>query len=591
MKFLKEVTERRLIDVAVGRTEADWVIKGGTLVNVNTAEIYQADVAVKGNRIAFVGDVEHTVGKSTKVLNAKNKYILPGFIDTHVHSSESGLSMTEYARAVLPHGTTAIVNDSYGPGVFAGPKALRFETMVAGRTPLKVFFSTPVGTGYYQADPFVNSETMREKQQIEMIEWPETHGINEVMPDRIAEKDAVLLRIVKRASEKGKVIYGHGATMRGGIVQAWLTGVKRIVDHEALTVDEVLEKVRLGVRISVRESCISNIDLVKAIVDGKIDSRYFMFCSDVGSPVKFQAEGNIDVNVRKAVEYGVDAATAVQMATINAAEYMRIDEEIGSVSPGKIADFVIVDDLSRFRIASVVANGDIVAQDGHMVKSIPRARYPKFFYNTVRLKKTLTPKDFEIKAPKSKQTLKVRVIGIVPNDPITEERRVTLNIKSGLVVPDIENDIAKIAVLERYRRTGQMGKGFVKGFKMKSGAFASTYICQYHDLYVIGTKDEDMALAVNQLSKTGGGSVVVNDGEVIALLEYPLSGLMADEPFERTADKLRKLQEALDSLGSFGTLPFAYTLYPVIPLCHYGTIKIGRGGLMVKWKTVPLIAE
>jgi adenine deaminase len=587
-KRVKNPSAEQLIDVAVGRAPADCVIRDGSLINVNTAEIYQADVALKGNRIAFVGDVKHTVGKGTTFVDSKGMYLLPGLIDTHVHSSESGLTITEYARAVIPHGTTSIVNDSYGPGVFAGPKALRFELTAAKQTPLKVFFSTPVGTGYYQGDPFTNSETLREKQQMEMLDWPEAHGINEVMPDKVAEKDKALLRIVKRATQRGKVIYGHGGVMRGAFLQAWVAGVQRVVDHEAITVDEAVEKARIGIRIAVRESCISNIDLVKAISDAKVDPRYFMFCSDVGSPVKFEDEGNIDLGLRLAVKHGIPPVTAVQMATINAAEYMRMDHDIGSISPGKIADIVLVDDLNDFSVRMVLANGKLVAKDGKMVAPIPEIRYPRYFRNTVRLKKSSRPRDFEIHAPENRDMVTVRAIGVVPDNPITEERNVTLTVTNGLVLPDRSKDIAKITVMERYRGTGEIGRGFVQGYRMKAGAFASTYICQYHDLYVIGMTDEDMALAVNELVDSGGGFVVVKNGNVLARLQYPLSGLMAEEPFERTADKLRGLQAALDSLGSFGTLPFAYTLYPVIPLSHYGTIKVGREGLTVKWKKVPL---
>jgi adenine deaminase len=591
---MKDVSRASLIDVAMGRSPADFVIKGGILVNVHTAEVYQSDVAVKGNRIAFVGDGQHTIGNETKVIDANGKCLLPGFIDTHVHSSESGLRIDEYARAVMPHGTTAIVNDSYGPGLFAGTKAIRFEIEAAKKTPLKVFFSTPVGTGYYQADPFSNNETLREKEQAEMLNWPEAHGINEIFPEKVAEKDRTLLKIVEMATKKGKIIYGHGAQLRGDVVQAWLAGVGRIVDHEVATVDEAIEKVRLGIRIAVRESGYhSNVDLVKAIVDRKVDSRYFMFSTDVGPPLMFKKEGGIDNNIRIAVGYGLNPMTAVQMATINAAEYMRMDHEIGSIAPGKIADIVFVNDLDEFKVSMVIASGQIVATDGRFVAQIKRIEYPRYFYNTVKLKKMPSPEDFQIKAPRRNDSVTVRVIGIIPGSSIAVEKQKVLRVKNGLLMSDIEDDIVKIVVFERYRGTGEIGRGFVQGFRMERGAVGSTYMCQQQDLFVIGTNDNDMAIAAAELVKTGGGFIAVEGGKVLAKLELPLSGLMADEPFERTCEKLEQLSSAANSLGSFGPYPFNRISAPVIPPggAGFGNIKIGRKGLMVKWKMVPLIVD
>ena len=584
-----------MIDVSTGRSPADFVIRGGTLVNVNTAETYLADVAVKGDRIAFVGNVNSVdgiIGSDTRIIDAAGKYLLPGFIDTHVHTWESWLKIDNYARSVMPHGTTAIVCDYYGPGLFLGPKAIRFEINAAKKTPLKVFFSSPMGSGFYQGDPFSNNETLREKEQVRMLSWPETHGVNEIMPEKVAEKDPPLLRILKLAEEKGRVIYGHAPGSRGNILQAWMVGVKRIADHECMTVDEAIEKARLGVWISVREAgVLSNVDLVKAITDKKVDPRHFMFCSDIGDPVGFKVEGHLDNNLREAVGYGLDPVTAVQMATINAAEYMRMDHEIGSVAPGKIADIVLADDLRSFRVSLVIANGEVVAKDGQFTARMKQMKYPRFFYGTVKLKKTPRPEDFQIKAPKGKDRVTVRVIGLLPNTANTEERRAVLEVKDGLVMPDPENDIAKIVVFERYRGTGEIGRGFVQGFKMRSGAVGSTYYCQQSDLFVIGTNDDDMALAAREIVKMGGGFIAVEDGKVLAKLALPLAGLLADEPLEATLEKLEKVNAAANRLGSFGKYPFLSLIAPPMPVAHFTGLKITRTGYTTRWKMVPLVAE
>jgi adenine deaminase len=589
---MKNVSRATLIDVAMGRSAADFVIKGGILVNVHTAEIYQADIAIRGNRIAFVGEVGHTTKAKTRIIDASGKYILPGFIDTHVHTFHTHTKIDDYARAVMPHGTTTVVNDYYSTGVFLGPRGIKFEVMASKKTPLKVFFSTPMGTGYYQGDPFTNNETLREKAQLEMLDWKETHGINEILPERVADKHAALLKILEMASKKKKIIYGHASGMRGKVLQGWLAGASRIVDHECIEVEEAIEKVRLGVRLALREAgFLSNVDVVKAITDKKIDSRYFMFCSDVASPSMIQKDGHIERNIREAVGYGLDPVTAVQMATINAADYMRIDDEIGSIAPGKIADIVLVDDLSGFKVAAVFAGGEKVAEKGKFVAQTYKIQYPKYFYNTVKLKKVPSAGDFQIKAPKGKATVIVRVIGIVPDSPFTEERRAVLKVENGLVIPEIESGINKIVVFERYRGTGEIGKGFVQGYNMKGGAVASSYHCNQSDLFAIGTNDEDMALAVREILKSRGGLIAVKDGKVLAKLELPIGGVLSEEPLNRMIEKQEKVDAAANSLGSFGVFPFTSMNTPVIPLIHIGEFKICRKGLMKKWKIVPLIVQ
>ena len=564
---------------------ADLLIENGNLVNVHSGKIYPANVAVKGKKIFYVGDqVERTIGKRTKIVNASGKYLAPGLIETHVHTHESHIPITEYARAVVPHGTTAIVADLYGEGVVAGPKAIKFFLDESKKTPLKVFWVLPL-PGYYQNQPFGHTGNLTKAQLYAMLDWPECHGVNEIFVQFVVSRDQFLLDLIGKAKEKRKTLYGHASEITGDALQVWLNAVGRIADHETARTDEAVERHRLGIWISAREGsgCSDETSVLKAVTDHGADPRRFMFCTDVASPLQLFTLGHIDNNVRLAIKNGIDPVVAIQMATINAAEYMRVDEDIGSISPGKFADILLVDDPTNFKVSTVIVNGQIVAENGHFTAELARVKYPKYMFNTVKFKRSINAKDFKINAPIADGTVRALVIGIRDGIAITEELHETVKVRNGEVLPDIERDIVKVAILERHLRSGKIGRALVHGFDLKRGAIGSTWDSQRVDMIILGTNDEDMAFVANHLQRIGGGFVVAADKRVLSELELPLLGLLAKDEFPKVVEKLEKTYKAAHDLGCKLEHPF-HTLAFLGFRSGMGNLRITYSGLVRIWE-------
>ena len=521
------------------------------------------------------------------------KYLTPGLIETHIHVHESHLPISEYARAVVPHGTTAIVTDFYGEGVVAGPKAIKFFLDESKKTPLKVFWVLPL-PGYYQNTPFGHTGNLTKAELHKMLEWPECHGVNEVFASFVVNKDPFLLDLIRRAREKHKIPYGHASEITGDALQVWLNAVGRIADHETARTDEAVERDRLGIWISAREGsgCSDEATVLKAITEHGANPHRFMFCTDVASPLQLHELGHIDNNVRIAMKNGIDPVTAVQMATINAAEYMRADEDIGSVSPGKFADILIVDDLNDFKVSTVIANGQIVAENGNFTAKLAQTKYPKYMFNTVKFRRPITATDFKIRAPIAEGTVKARVIGMREGSVITEEMHETVKVKKSEVLPDIDRDILKIAILERHLRSGKIGKGLVHGFNLKRGAVGSTWDSQRVDVVIVGTNDEDMAFVANHLRKIGGGFVVSADKRVISELELPLLGILAKDEFPIIVEKLEKTYKAVRDLGCNFEYPF-HSLGFLGFRSGIGNLRLTYSGLVRIWdeKIVDLVED
>jgi adenine deaminase len=417
-----------------------------------------------------------------------------------------------------------------------------------------------------------------------MLDWPECVGMSDTFGSKIVEKDPALLALVEAAEARGKKICGHGSELRGKVLNAWLSFVGNTDDHEAVDADEALEKARLGVTVVLREGsgCPNVADLCPALVEHPIDTRRFAFDADLISPMQLIRDGHIDNNIRIAIRSGVNPIKAVQIATLNAAECLKVSDEIGSIGPGKIADILLVDDLPSFNVITVIADGRIVAHDGQLVSDLPRPMYPDFVRNTVRVHQVL-PSDLAISAPSTASNVVARVIGARGDSLITEERHLRLQTRDGRIEGDVERDILKIVSIERHRRSGQIGKGFVQGFGLTAGAIATTYNPHHQNLVVVGTTDEDMACAANEVARVGGGFVVVRNGEVLARLELPLFGLLADEPLADVVRKIEHLNAAVKGLGSALPAPFHTLAFVGLPVI-IGKLKISPSGLVDVWK-------
>ena len=562
---------------------ADLVIKGGKLVNVHVGEIHKADVAIKGDRILAVGDVGGLIGKETVVVDASGKYLAPGLIDCHIHVYGSHLSITEFARVVVPKGTTAVATDFYEFGIVTGLPGVRHSLEEARRTPLKILFVAPL-VAYMQNRPFGTNEKMSPTDLEQILSWPETIGLNEPPPAPIFQRDPIFLRLIELTNSLNKIIFGHACDLHGIQLNSYL-GLGARSDHECVTAEEALEKARLGMRILVREGSAATdlTKVIKAISEHRIDSRFFAFCSDEKDPIDLVEKGHLDDTVRKAIAQGVDPITAIQMATLNAAEYFRLENRMGSISPGKIADILVLDDLSSFKISIVIADGKIVARDGQLVSTIAKTEYPDFLKNTVKIGGILKPEDFAIETAPSRKKAKVRVIGANEGTLISERKEATLPVTAGKIECDPDNDVLKIAIVERYRASGRIGKGFITGLGLKQGAVASTFNPVGENLLVVGCNDLDTATAANNVARIGGGFLFVKDGRTIAQLELPLAGLASDKPYETVKEGLRKMHQVLAEHGCKLKAPFLTLAFMAMPygipsykISEYGLVDVDR---------------
>jgi len=593
----EETTARKtLIDVAIGRTAPTLIIKGAKLVNVHTSEIYPEDIAVKGDRIAYLGDLSKLkIADETKIIDAKGKFVTPGLIDPHIHLYHAQLNMTQVARALLPCGTTTVAEGFYAVGVVSGVQGIRFCLEEIKKTPLKIVFIIPA-LAYYQNKDLDLPKTPKGptfEDFMQMLDWPDCHGIEEAPYTPVLNKEPEIISLFEKAMSQKKIVTGHACGLSGGGLNAYLA-LGASSDHECGTKEEALERARIGMRVIMRQGSAAKdvVQVVKALTQDKIDPRYFSFCADVASTLKIVRIGHIDDCIRVAISNGLNPITAVQAATLNAAESLRIDYETGSISPGKIADILIIDDLPKFKISLVMANGQPVVKDSQFLVDLKCLEYPEFMYNTVRFHRTLQPEDFEIKAPEDKEEVIVRVIGVKDGTLITEDRRAEIKVKDGHLQQDVERDLLKIAMVDRFHLSGRIGKCFVQGFKLKWGAIGTTYAPTTENLIVIGTNDRDICTAANEIAAIGGGHVVTKDYHVLAKLELPLCGLLSEEPVENVIEKQNNLYRVIREMGCEFIDPIS-TLAFVGAAPEIGTIKICEKGIVnvPKFRLENLIVE
>lgn len=580
--------------VAGGQKKADTVIVNARLVNVCTAEIIEnTGVAVSHGRIAMVGDVSHCIGDDTEVIDAEGKYLAPGFLDGHIHIESSMLSVGEYAKAVVPHGTTGIWPDPHEICNVLGLEGVKYMIEDSKLTPLKCMFVTPscvpAVPGFEDTGSFVGPEDVAET-----MKWNEIAGLGEMMnfPGILSATDHAH-GIVGETLKAGKIVTGHYSMPETGAgLNAYVAAGIRCC-HESTRAEDALAKMRLGMYAQLREGSAWHDlhEVGKAITENKVDSRFACLVSDDTHPHTLIAEGHLDHILRRAVEEGIDPVTAIQMVTINAAQCYQVDHELGSVTPGRCADMVLMENLDNMKVTHVFIDGDLVAQDGKMLAETEKYSYPENARNSMHIKDTITAESFRIEAPEGAEEVKVRVIEVIPARVGNYEREAVLPVEDGCIGSSVEQDVLKTFVFERHHETGTFGTGFVKGFGIKKGAMASTVAHDAHNLLVVGTNDEDMALAANTLIECGGGMVAVADGKVLGCAPLPIAGLMNDRPVEEMAELVAGLEEAWKEMGCSMTSPFM--TMALIPLACLPELRLTNRGLVdcTTFSFVPLIKE
>ncbi|MGB9803094.1 adenine deaminase [Desulfofundulus sp.] len=577
---------------AQGKISADVVIKNGRLVNVHTAEIQAGvDVAIKHGRVVLVGRADHTIGRETLVIDAGGCYLVPGFLDGHIHVESSMVTVTEFARAVIPCGTTTIFMDPHEIANVLGLEGIRLMMEEGERLPLKVFTTmpscVPAAPGFEDAGASIGPEEIREA-----MTWPGIIGLGEMMnfPGVLAGNPLVHEEI-QATLKANKVVTGHYSVPETEVgLQGYIAaGISSC--HEATRAEDALARMRLGMYAKMREgSAWQDVKAtIKSITENRVDSRYAVLVSDDTHPETLLTLGHLNHVVRRAIQEGVDPVRAIQMATINPAQCFGVSRDLGSIAPGRCADILFVPDLADMKVERVMVDGTIVSEKGRVLFDLAPFAYPAKARRSVHLRSPITAGNFTIAAHGGKAL--ARVIEVIEARVGTLHRQVEVPVEDGEIRSSVELDVAKVACIERHGGPGNMGLGLVRGFHLKGGAVASTVAHDSHNLLVVGMNDQDMALAANTLAECGGGMVVVRDGRVLALLPLPIAGLMSDRPVEEVRDMVAALERAWKELGCPLVSPFmtmALLSLPVIP-----ELRVTNRGLVdtVNFRFVDLVVK
>lgn len=542
-----------IINVARGFEKADLVIKNANIVNVLSEEIHKADIAIVDGIIAGIG--ENYSGE--KEIDIQGAYVTPSFIDGHVHLESTMMLPSEFAKVALPAGTTTVIIDPHEISNVLGLHGISFMHEAVKNLPLDVYTMLP---SCVPATPFETSGFDLNSYDLSLlIDKPWVLGLAEMMnfPGVLNQDNNVMAKL-ELAKSRGKCIDGHAPYLHGKDLCAYIaSGVKS--DHECTTPDEAVEKLRLGMYVMIREgTAAKDLDALMPVLK-TCNTRKCIFVTDDRHPADLKE--HINGMVRRAVEAGVDPVKAVQIASLNTAEYFGL-KNLGAIAPGYKADLLILPDLKTFKPDLVIKNGVVAAENGKLIAELPENE-ALAVRNSVNVR-WITPEDFRIEANGSKVT----ALEVIPHQLITKSVVSEVKIEDGNAVSNIDNDTLKICVIERHRATGNIGKGFVKGFNLKCGAIASTVAHDSHNMIVIGTNDADMYAAAVALIKCKGGKVVVKDGEVISELPLPIAGLMSDRNFDYVVNKCEELNKTAHSIGCRIEDPFmtmGFLSLPVIP--------------------------
>lgn len=573
----------QLIDVAMGRAAADTVIRKGKWVNVYSGEIINdIDIAIAAGRIAFVGaDASHTIGSKTSVIAADGRYMIPGLCDGHMHVESGMVTVTEFARAVIPHGTTSMFIDPHEIANVLGLAGVRLMHDEATRLPINVQVEVP--SCVPSAPGLENSAAILTVEDVaEALTWPQICGLGEMMNfPGVAQADSKILGEIMATRAVGKTVGGHYASPDLGLPFHGYVAGGPADDHEGTRKEDAVARVRQGLRAMLRlgSAWYDVAPQIKAITEDGIDSRNFILCTDDSHSGTLVHEGHMNLVIRHAIAQGLKPITAIQMATVNTAQHFGMEREFGSIAPGRRADIVLTPDLVTLPIDLVMVTGRVLAEGGVLTVDIPETRYPDFAKSTMRLGKVLEPRDFDISAPKDATSVRARVIGVIENQAPTKALEALLIVSEGLVQIDLARDVCQIALVERHRGTGSVVNGFVSGFGYdKPCAVASTVAHDSHHMIVIGTMKSDMALAANHLGAIGGGITVFSQGKELATVELPIAGLMSEERSEVVAKKAAKMIAAMAACGC--TLNNAYMQHSLLALVVIPELRISDIGLV-----------
>ena len=553
MAEINTAESKLLIDVAMGRVPADLVIRNGRWICVQSGEIIPStEIAIKGERIAYVGEnAAHAIGEKTQVIDANNRYLVPGLIDGHTHVESGMLTVTEFVRAVIPYGTTGMFVDPHEIANIFGLDGVRLMVDEAAVQPIHVWVQMPscVPSAPGLETPGAN---IGPTEVAEAMTWTGVIGLGEVMNfPGVYLGDEKMLAEIAEARAAGKVIGGHYASPDLGLpFHGYVAGGPED-DHEGTRLEDAVARVRQGMKAMLRfGSAFHDVAAqIEAVTRLGLDPRHFILCTDDSHSETLVQEGHVNRAYKEAVAHGLTPLTALQMVTLNPAEHFGVSHEVGMIAPGRYADVLLVSELSTLSTDVVIAKGQKIAESGKLLVDQPSFNYPDWSLRSVHLGHSLRAEDFRLTAP-GDGSYTAHVLGIIENQVPTRHLQLTVNAKSGEIPIDMGRDIAKVAVVERHKATGGVQVGLVSGFGFNVPcAIGSTVAHDSHHMIVVGTSETDMAIAANELARIGGGQVVVQSGNVIGEVELPIAGLMSNERAEMVA---RKAATVLDGFRACG---------------------------------------
>ena len=549
-----------LVDVAMGRKPADLVIHGGQWVCVQSGEIIpHTDVAIVNGHIAFVGpDAGHAIGKDTQVIEARGRYLVPGLLDAHMHVESGMVTVTEFVRAVAPHGTTGMFVDPHEMANIFGLKGVKLMVDEAAKQPIHVWVQmpscVPSAPGFETPGASIGPEDVAEA-----MTWPGIIGLGEMMNFvSVSNGDDKMISEMAATQGAHKTIGGHYPSPDLGLPFHGYVAGGAEDDHEGTRLEDAVARVRQGMKAMLRYgSAWHDVESqLGAITNLHLDSRRFILCTDDSHAQTLSQDGHMDRVLRHAIGHGLEPITAIQMCTINAAEHFGLTREMGMIAPGRWADVVLVKDLNDFKADLVIAKGKVIAEHGKWSVELPGFAYPAWVKNSVHIKKKLEAKDFVLRAPKGHgDNVKANVIGVIENQAPTRHLMMTLpvtddEVHASQITRYSSADVAKIALVQRHTGMSGITVGLVGGFGFtEKCAIASTVAHDSHHMIVVGTDDKDMAIAANKLAEVGGGQVVVKDGSVIGLVELGIAGLMSSERADVVAKKAETVLAGFRACG------------------------------------------
>ncbi len=571
-------TTKEVIDVTLGKEKADLALINATVLNVYTGELLDRNsVTIKGEWIAYVGDdPEDMIGPHTKVIDATGKTIIPGLIDGHAHLAWL-FNISEFLLYAMQGGTTTIITETMEAFPVTGYEGVVDFLASLRDQPIKIFGTAPSMVSISKKARGISKETLKK-----LLLRDDIVGLGESYWQVVMQEPEEFLPIFKETLKSGKTLEGHSAGAKGRKLMAYIShGISSC--HEPINTEEVIERLRLGMHVMIREGSIRrDLASISNIKDAGVDLRRLILVTDGIEPGDLLDKGYMEFVVQKAIDCGFDPVNAIQMATINVAEYFLLDGIIGGIAPGKYGDMLIIPDPGTIKAEYVISKGKIIAREGNLLVSPRKHVFSKDSLNSIHLSRKLEPSDFSIPARRNSSHVDVRVIDQV-TDLVTKELIISLPIIDGEIRSDVSKDIIKVAAIDRRYIPRKIFVGLIRGFCLKGGAIACSAAWDTSDIIVVGENDRDMAGAVNRIYALQGGAVVYDKGKILAEIPLPVFGIIADMSMEMLAKRMKEIKKVIKDLGfpyedpllTLVTLTGA--AIPFLRICEEGLVNLKDG--------------